>query len=80
MVRKLNILTLVALTGLVIPVIANAQETQTAKVEVKLASEIQWQKLNPARGDASPQAGTICGDWRDCGRNQTGSRSDSNVV
>ncbi|MEM9329667.1 MAG: DUF4437 domain-containing protein [Bacteroidota bacterium] len=30
--------------------------------DVLLSSEIQWQKLNPARGDQSPQAGTIWGD------------------
>ena len=30
--------------------------------EVILSSEIVWQKLNPARGDLSPQAGTIWGD------------------
>ena len=29
---------------------------------VILSSEIEWEKLNPARGDASPQAGTIFGD------------------
>lgn len=29
---------------------------------VILSSEINWQKLNPARGDQSPQAGTIWGD------------------
>jgi hypothetical protein len=34
--------------------------------EVRLASEIQWQKLNPARGEASPQAGTIWGVWFSC--------------
>lgn len=27
-----------------------------------LSSEIEWEKLNPARGDLSPQAGTIWGD------------------
>lgn len=27
-----------------------------------LSSEIEWEKLNPARGDKSPQAGTIWGD------------------
>lgn len=32
--------------------------------KVKLSSEIAWQKLNPARGDKSPQAGTIWGDRR----------------
>ena len=64
---KRTILTAVALIGLAIPAIANAQETaatatESAKVEVRTAAEIPWQKLNPARGDASPQAGTIWGD------------------
>lgn len=30
--------------------------------KVVLSSEIVWEKLNPARGDASPQAGTVWGD------------------
>ncbi len=30
--------------------------------KVILSSEIEWEKLNPARGDQSPQAGTIWGD------------------
>ncbi|MGH1433622.1 MAG: DUF4437 domain-containing protein [Lewinella sp.] len=30
--------------------------------EVVLAADIEWEKLNPARGDQSPQAGTIWGD------------------
>ncbi|MEO1435244.1 MAG: DUF4437 domain-containing protein [Bacteroidota bacterium] len=30
--------------------------------QVKLSSEIEWEQLNPARGDQSPQAGTIWGD------------------
>ncbi|MBR9777556.1 MAG: DUF4437 domain-containing protein [Cytophagales bacterium] len=30
--------------------------------KVLLRSEIKWEKLNPARGDQSPQAGTIWGD------------------
>ena len=30
--------------------------------KVLLSSEIDWEKLNPARGDQSPQAGTIWGD------------------
>lgn len=36
--------------------------TGQSNVEVVLASEIQWRQLNPARGDASPQAGTLWGD------------------
>jgi quercetin dioxygenase-like cupin family protein len=65
---KHHILPAVALIGLMISATATAQETPTPaaeatpKVEVRLASEIPWQKLNPARGDASPQAGTIWGD------------------
>ena len=30
--------------------------------KVLLSSEISWEKLNPARGDQSPQAGTLWGD------------------
>lgn len=30
--------------------------------EIVLASEIDWEQLNPARGDRSPQAGTLWGD------------------
>ena len=30
--------------------------------KVVLSNEIEWEKLNPARGDQSPQAGTIWGD------------------
>ena len=30
--------------------------------EVLAAEDVQWQKLNPARGDKSPQAGTLWGD------------------
>lgn len=32
--------------------------------EVVPRSEVEWEKLNPARGDASPQAGTLWGDRR----------------
>lgn len=42
-------------------------EKEILKIEnptnkVKLSSEINWEKLNPARGDKSPKAGTIWGD------------------
>lgn len=30
--------------------------------EVVLAADVEWEQLNPARGDASPQAGTLWGD------------------
>lgn len=43
------------------------QKTVSESIEnptnkVLLSSEIVWEKLNPARGDQSPQAGTIWGD------------------
>ena len=39
-----------------------AQDLGPSKTEVVLASEVEWQKLNPARGDKSPQAATLWGD------------------
>lgn len=36
--------------------------TSAAATEVTLASDLRWEKLNPARGDASPQAATLWGD------------------
>lgn len=44
-----------------------SKEEKSVKIEnptnkVLLSSEIVWEKLNPARGDQSPQAGTIWGD------------------
>lgn len=36
--------------------------TATPPSEVVLASEVHWEPLNPARGDASPKAGTLWGD------------------
>ena len=49
---------------------SNSNESAETKKEiiasstnkVVLSSEIIWEKLNPARGDQSPQAGTIWGD------------------
>ncbi len=45
----------------------NNEESKIEKIEVPtnnvlLSSDIVWEKLNPARGDQSPQAGTIWGD------------------
>lgn len=33
--------------------------------KLKLSSEMEWEKLNPARGDKSPQAATLWGDRKD---------------
>ncbi|MEW8525588.1 MAG: DUF4437 domain-containing protein [Candidatus Thiodiazotropha endolucinida] len=51
-------LTAIALTTLVAVNSAYAGES----VEVVLASEVEWEQLNPARGDKSPKAGTLWGD------------------
>lgn len=47
-----------ALTALVAVNSAYASGSQ----EVVLASEVEWEQLNPDRGDKSPQAGTLWGD------------------
>ncbi len=38
---------------------------EPATNEVRLSSEIEWEQLNPARGDKSPLAGTVWGDRQD---------------
>ena len=48
----------IALTTLVAVHSAYAGGSQ----EVVLTSEVEWEQLNPARGDKSPQAGTLWGD------------------
>ena len=64
---------LILLTGLIVsctnPTTEEQTKTNTEAVsiasptnKVKLSSEIEWEKLNPARGDDSPLAGTIWGD------------------
>lgn len=40
----------------------NAQDESSQNVEVVLAADVQWQELNPKRGDKSPQAATLWGD------------------
>ncbi|AXT49434.1 DUF4437 domain-containing protein [Aquimarina sp. BL5] len=41
---------------------ALSEKIENPTNKVLLSSEIKWEKLNPARGDQSPQAGTIWGD------------------
>ncbi len=38
------------------------RDASSSFVEVVLASEVDWEQLNPARGDKSPKAGTLWGD------------------
>lgn len=56
--------TILAGFSFLVPQLAEAREiaANELKTEVKLASEINWQQLNPARGDRSPKSGTIWGD------------------
>lgn len=42
--------------------VESSVDIETTTNNVLLSSEINWEKLNPARGDQSPQAGTIWGD------------------
>lgn len=53
--------TKLSVVALAILVAVNAAYAGGSK-EVVLASEVEWEQLNPARGDASPQAGTLWGD------------------
>ena len=44
------------------------KQTEVAtKTEIVLASDVKWRHLNPARGDASPAAGTLWGDQTKAG-------------
>ncbi|MEM6278932.1 MAG: DUF4437 domain-containing protein [Verrucomicrobiota bacterium] len=56
--------------GRVLLVDAAEKEESDSSAKIVLASEIEWTPLNPARGDASPQAGTLWGDR--AGDKQTG--------
>lgn len=42
-----------------------SEQIQNPTNKVLLSSEIIWEKLNPARGDQSPQAGTLWGDRKE---------------
>ncbi|MEO9593402.1 DUF4437 domain-containing protein [Rhodopirellula bahusiensis] len=45
------------------PIVSSKVTTPSnTTTEVVLASEVQWQSLNPLRGDKAPQAGTLWGD------------------
>jgi hypothetical protein len=54
-------LLILALAGAATAASADASAAEPTS-ELVLASEVQWEQLNPARGDKSPQAGTLWGD------------------
>ena len=51
-----------ALSSIVTAACAARRSQPSQAHEVVLISEVKWEKLNPARGDKSPQAGTLWGD------------------
>jgi hypothetical protein len=51
-----------ALSIIVTAACAGSQVAAEPSSRVVLISEVKWQQLNPARGDKSPQAGTLWGD------------------
>lgn len=58
---------ILAFTLMTIPACVSSQEDPSTKSaegqsQLILASEVNWQKLNPARGDKSPLAATLWGD------------------
>lgn len=56
-------LTAFAITAaLVAQMSLSGAESITSKVEIKLASEVEWTYLNPARAELAPMAGTLWGD------------------
>ena len=60
--RNMRTLLSLALASVVTTVCFSMQVAAEPTNEVILASEVKWEKLNPARGDKSPQAGTLWGD------------------
>jgi quercetin dioxygenase-like cupin family protein len=70
-IRTLQILALVGVTTTACASSQVASNSVTAKPaaepnnKVILVSQVKWEKLNPARGDKSPQAGSLWGDRKD---------------
>jgi len=63
-IRALLALTLVSLAPPACKISGVGSDSSTARSasEVVLTSEVEWEQLNPARGDQSPMAGTLWGD------------------
>ena len=53
---------LVAFTHITVSVCFSMQVAADTTKQVTMASEVEWEQLNPARGDKSPRAGTLWGD------------------
>ena len=48
--------------GCLIPAVSIASPSKNKSITVLSVSDVNWEKLNPARGDKSPQAATLWGD------------------
>lgn len=53
---------LALISALAVSLVGCSSMKKQGTSEVILASEVNWEKLNPARGNKSPQAGTLWGD------------------
>lgn len=60
--RTLLALALAGVMGAATAAGADASVASGPTAEVVLAAEVEWEALNPARGDKSPQAATLWGD------------------
>ncbi len=60
--RNMRTLITLSLASVVTAACFSTQVAAEPTNEVILASEVKWEKLNPARGDKSPKAGTLWGD------------------
>ena len=61
-VKQQKVFPLLALLGAAVTICFAPRSAADPGTEVVLASEVIWEKLNPARGDQSPQAATLWGD------------------
>lgn len=55
-------ITLLSINLTACAVAENTSSVDTTNTTLVLKSQVQWQHLNPARGDKAPQAGTLWGD------------------
>lgn len=58
----LNIAGVFALSALIVACSATPDREVNSSTEVVLKSQVDWQHLNPARGDKAPSAGTLWGN------------------
>lgn len=57
-----SIVILAALSSTTLPFADGDESAKNSVIEIVKASDVEWQPLNPARGDHGPKAGTLWGD------------------